>query len=283
MSDEAEGPDWKRKTSSLQEGWKKRILMNIHSTAVISAGAELGTDVSVGPYSTIGPHVVVDDRTEIGAHVVIEGHTYIGRDNRIYPFSSIGTAPQDIGYRGEDTRLNIGDKNVIREYVTIHRATTKQHWETILGDQNYVMAYAHIAHDCILGNNVIMSNVATLAGHITVGDHAILGGLVAVHQFVRIGDYAFLGGKSGIDRDVPPFMITAGERARLYGINRKGLARMGFSREVIDGLKKAYQIIWREKRRFEEGIRAVREQIPSFPELEMLLNFFEGSKRGILR
>lgn len=257
--------------------------MEIHPTAVISTGAELGSNVSVGPYSTIGPHVSIGDGTYIGAHVVVEGRTQIGKDNQIYPFSSIGTPPQDIGYKGEDTRLNIGDGNVIREYVTIHRATTKQHGETILGDNNYIMAYAHIAHDCILGNNVIMSNVATLAGHITVGDHAILGGLVAVHQFVRIGDYAFLGGKSGIDRDVPPFMITAGERARLYGINRKGLARMGFSREVIDGLKKAYQIIWREKRRFSEGIDAVRQEIPSFPELEMLLHFFEGSKRGILR
>jgi len=257
--------------------------MSIHPSAVISRGAELGSDVSVGPYSTIGPHVTIGARTYIGAHVVIEGHTYIGDENQIYPFSSIGTPPQDIGYRGEDTRLLIGNGNIIREYVTINRATTKQHWETILGDHNFVMAYAHIAHDCILGNNVIMSNVATLGGHITVGDHAILGGQVAVHQFVRIGDYAFLGGKSGIDRDVPPFMITAGERAKLYGVNRKGLARMGFKREVIDGLKKAYQIIWREHRRLPDGIAEVRRVVPPSPELEMLLNFFDGSKRGVLR
>ena len=257
--------------------------MEIHPTAVVSPGAELAQGVRIGPYSVIGEHVSIGSDTYVGAHVAIEGHTRIGERNSIYPFASIGTPPQDISYRGEDTRLTIGDENIIREYVTIHRATTKENWETILGDRNYIMAYAHVAHDCILGSEVIMSNVATLGGHITIGDHAILGGQVAVHQFVRIGDYAFLGGKSGVDRDVPPFMITAGERARLYGVNRKGLARMGFSREAIDGLKKAYSIIWRGKKQFNEGIKQVREEIESFPELEMLLNFFEGSKRGILR
>jgi UDP-N-acetylglucosamine acyltransferase len=257
--------------------------MEIHPSAVVSPSAELGERVRVGPYSTIGDHVIIDADTEIGAHVVIEGHTRIGRRNKIFPYTSIGTAPQDIGYRGEDTRLIIGDDNVIREYVTINRATAKQEWETVIGNQNYIMAYAHVAHDCYLGNRVIMSNVATLGGHISIGDYAILGGLVAVHQFVRIGSYAFLGAKSGIDRDVPPFMMTAGPRARLYGVNRKGLRRMGFPREVIDGLKKAYRIIWRENHRFSEGVRQVKNEIPPFPELEMLLSFLEGSKRGILR
>ncbi len=257
--------------------------MEIHPSAVVSPSAELGERVGVGPYSTIGDHVIIDADTEIGAHVVIEGHTRIGRRNKIFPYTSIGTAPQDIGYRGEDTRLIIGDDNVIREYVTINRATAKQEWETVIGNQNYIMAYAHVAHDCYLGNRVIMSNVATLGGHISIGDYAILGGLVAVHQFVRIGSYAFLGAKSGIDRDVPPFMMTAGPRARLYGVNRKGLRRMGFPREVIDGLKKAYRIIWRENHRFSEGVRQVKNEIPPFPELEMLLSFLEGSKRGILR
>jgi len=257
--------------------------MEIHPSAVVSSHAEIASGVKIGPYSTIGDHVSIDAETEVGAHVVIEGHTRIGKRNKIYPYTSIGTAPQDIGYRGENTRLIIGNDNVIREYVTVNRATTKEEWETVIGNQNFIMAYAHIAHDCRLGNRVIMSNVATLGGHITIGDYAILGGLVAVHQFVRIGAHAFLGAKSGIDRDVPPFMMTAGPRARLFGINRKGLSRMGFSDETIAGLKKAYQIIWREHRRFSEGILQVRKDIRTFPELEMLLAFLEGSKRGILR
>ena len=257
--------------------------MNIHPSAVVSPHAEIASGVKIGPYATIGDQVSIETETEIGAHVVVEGNTRIGKRNKIYPYTSIGTAPQDIGYRGEDTRLVIGNDNVIREYVTVNRATTKEEWETVIGNQNYIMAYAHIAHDCRLGNRVIMSNVATLGGHISIGDYAVLGGLVAVHQFVRIGAHAFLGAKSGIDRDVPPFMMTAGPRARLYGINRKGLSRMGFSDETISGLKKAYQIIWREHRGFNEGIEQVRKDIPSFPELEMLLAFLEGSKRGILR
>jgi UDP-N-acetylglucosamine acyltransferase len=227
--------------------------------------------------------VTIGRDTVIGSHVVIEGHTRIGERNRISPYVSIGSPPQDIGYRGEDTRLTIGDDNIIREYATINRATTKQDWETVMGNENYIMAYAHIAHDCYLGNKIIMSNVATLGGHITIGDHAILGGQVAVHQFVRIGAYAFLGGKSGVDRDVPPFMITAGERAKLYGVNRTGLHRMGFSQEAIDGLKKAYKIIWRDNKKFSEAIRQVRREIESFPELEILLDFLDDSERGILR
>ena len=257
--------------------------MEIHPSAVVSPHAELAPGVKVGPYSIIGDHVTIGRDTVIGPHVVIEGHTQIGERNRIHSFTSIGSPPQDVGYRGEDTRLIIRDDNIIREYTTINRATTKQEWKTVIGNKNYIMAYAHIAHDCYLGNQIIMANVATLGGHITVGDHAILGALVAIHQFVRIGTYAFLGAKSGIDRDVPPFMLTAGPRARLYGINRKGLHRMGFSREAIDGLKKAYRIIWRNNKRFSEGISQVRQEIEIFPELEILLGFFNGTKRGILR
>ena len=257
--------------------------MKIHPSAIISPHAELAQGVKVGPYSVIGDHVTIGRDTIIGPHVVIEGHTQIGERNSINPFTSIGLPPQDIGYRGEDTRLVIGNDNVIREYVTINRATVKENWETVIGNQNYIMAYAHIAHDCILGDNVIMSNVATLGGHITIGNHAVIGGLVAVQQFVRIGSFSFLGGKSGVDRDVPPFMITAGPRAKLYGINGKGLSRMGFSQESIDGLKKAYRIIWRENKRLSEGINRVRKEIKPSPELEMLLDFFNGSKKGILR
>lgn len=257
--------------------------VEIHSSAVVSPKAEVAPGVKIGPYSTIGDHVTIGRDTEIGAHVVVEGHTQIGERNVIYPFSSIGTPPQDIGYRGEDTRLLIANDNIIREYVTINRATTKEEWETIVGNHNYLMAYAHVAHDCLLGDNVIMINGATLGGHVTIGDYAILGAFLAVQQFVRIGAHAFLGSKSGIDRDVPPFMITAGPRARLYGVNQKGLIRRGFPQETIDVLKKAYSIIWRENRRFDEGIRQAREELKPLPELEMLLSFLNGSKMGILR
>lgn len=257
--------------------------MGINSSAVVSPHAQIGHGVKIGPFSSIGDHVIIGRDTEIGAHVVIEGHTEIGERNTIYPFCSIGNPPQDLTYKGEDTRIIIGNDNIIREYVTVNLATTKQEWKTVIGSQNYIMAYAHIAHDCFVGNRVIMSNCATLGGHITVGDHAILGGLVAVHQFVRIGAYAFIGGKSGIVQDVPPFMITAGARARLFGINRKGLSREGFSQETIDGLKMAYRIIWRGKKRLEEGIEQVKKEVPDSPQLKMLLDFLHGSKRGIMR
>ncbi|MFP3927340.1 MAG: acyl-ACP--UDP-N-acetylglucosamine O-acyltransferase [Desulfobacteraceae bacterium] len=262
---------------------ENRSYMEIHPTAVVDPKAELAAGVKIGPYSFIGSGVVIGRDTWIGPHVSIEGNTRIGERNRISPFASIGSPPQDVGYKGEDTRLEIGDDNVIREYATINRATTKEDWVTIIGNGNYIMAYAHIAHDCRLGDKIIMSNVATLGGHIQIGDHAILGGLVAVHQFVRIGPYAFLGAKSGIDRDVPPYMITAGPRAKLYGINRKGLERLGFKREVVDELKMAYRIIWRENRTFREGLEEAGRRLRPSPELELLINFLKDSRRGILR
>ena len=193
--------------------------MEIHPSALVSPHAELASDVKIGPYSIIGDHVTIGRNTVIDSHVVIEGPTQIGERNRIYPFVSIGSPPQDVGYKGEETRIVIGNDNIIREYVTINRATTKQDWVTVVGDKNYLMTYAHIAHDCKLGNEIVMSNVATLAGHTVIGDNATLGGLVAVHQFVRIGAHAFVGGMSGIDKDVPPFMMAAGLKAKLYGVN----------------------------------------------------------------
>lgn len=250
---------------------------------MVSRHAELAPGVKIGPYCTIADHVTLGKDTVLISHVVIEGHTTIGESNTIYPFVSIGSPPQDIGYRGEDTRVVIGDDNLIREYTTINRATTKQDWITIVGSHNYLMAYSHVAHDCALGNHIIMSNLATLGGHIIIGDHAILGGQMAAHQFIRIGAYAFLGGKAGVDRDVPPFVMVAGVRAKLYGINTKGLQRLGFSQEVIDGLKKAYRIIWRGNKNFSESIAQVKREIETFPELEMLLNFLEESERGVLR
>lgn len=257
--------------------------MKIHPSAVVSLNAELAGGVEVGPYSTVGDHVVIGRNTVIGAHVVIEGHTRIGERNRIYPFSCIGTPPQDIGYQNEDTRLVMGNDNVVREYVTINRATTKEAWETVIGNNNYLMAYAHVAHDCRLADHVILTNGATLGGHTHIEEYAILGAFLAVQQFVRIGAHAYLGAKSGIDRDVPPFMITAGPRAKLYGINQKGLIRRGFSQQTIDVLKKAYSIIWRENRSFRDGIAQVKKDLEIIPELKILLDFLANSKRGILR
>ena len=258
-------------------------MVQIHPTAVISSGAELASGVTIGPYCIIGEHVTIGSDTVIDSHVVIEGRTRIGERNKISPFACIGTPPQDIGYKGEDTRVIIGDDNVIREYVTIHRATSKENLETVVGNNNFIMAYAHIAHDCVLGDHIIMANVVTLGGHTRVGDHVNFGGLAAAHQFVRIGAYAFIGGACGMAQDIPPFMIAAGSRAKLFGINQIGLSRNGFDKETVAGLKKAYRIIWRKNRRFSKGVTQVRDEIESFPELEDLLGFLEGSKRGIVR
>jgi len=256
---------------------------DIHPSAVVSPRARIAEGVTVGPYSIVGEKVTVGRDTIIGSHVAIDGNTVIGEKNRIYPFVSIGSPPQDIGYKGEDTRVIIGDGNTIREFVTINRATTKQDRVTIIGNGNYLMAYAHIAHDCILGNSVIMSNAATLGGHIEIGDHAIIGGLVAVHQFVRIGTYAFIGGKSATVKDIPPFMMASGDRAKLYGLNTRGLRREGFSQEKIDNLRKAYKIIWRDRHLLHEAVERVRREIPPFEELQVLLDFLVSSKRGVVR
>ena len=256
---------------------------DIHPSAVVSSGAELAAGVKIGPFSTVGGDVIIGRDTVIGSHVIIEGHTRMGEKNRIFPFSCIGTPPQDTGYNNEDTRLIMGDNNVVREYVTINRATTKDEWETVMGNDNYLMSYAHVAHDCHLANGVVLTNGATLGGHTQIGDYAILGAFLAVQQFVRIGAHAYLGAKAGIDRDVPPFMITAGPRAKLYGINQKGLIRRGFSQETIDILKKAYSILWRKNRNLSDGIDQVRGELELIPELKMLLDFLGESKRGILR
>ena len=256
---------------------------DIHPLAVVSPKARIGDGVTIGPFSVIGEKVAIGRDTTISSHVVIDGNTELGEKNTVSPFVSIGLPPQDIGYSGEDTRVVIGNENIVREFVTINRATTKQDRVTKIGDRNYLMAYAHVAHDCTLGNSIIMSNAATLGGHIEVGDYAIIGGLVAVHQFVRIGAYAFIGGKSAIVKDIPPFMMASGDRARLYGLNQVGLKRQGFSQDTIDNLKKAYQIIWRDHHLFHEALERVRKEIPSFEELETLLAFLNSSKRGILR
>jgi UDP-N-acetylglucosamine acyltransferase len=221
--------------------------------------------------------------TRIQHHASILGPTEIGRDNRIFPFASVGTGPQDIGYRGEPTRLEIGDRNILREFVTLNRGTTKGGGVTRIGDDNFFMAYSHVAHDCHIGNSVIMSNCASLAGHIRIDDHAILGGLVAVHQWARVGRLALVGGLSGASKDIPPFTMAYGARAELYGLNILGLKRHGFTEDQITDLKKAYRILFRSGLTLKKALEEVERQTPDSAEVEELVTFIKTSKRGICR
>lgn len=257
--------------------------MNIHPTAIVHPRAQIAEGVEIGAYSVIGEHVKIGKDTKIGSHVVIEGWTTIGERNHIFSFSSIGTPPQDIGYRNEETELIIGNDNVIRECATIHRGTTKGDRKTVIGDRNFLMAYSHVAHDSKLGNNIIMANSVALGGHIIIEDHAILGGIVAVHQFVRIGAYAIIGGQSAVSQDIPPYVSAAGNRAKLYGLNLVGLKRKGFSEEVINTLKKAYKIIFRSGLTLEEALAKAASEFPDSAEVNHLVEFIRNSKRGVTR
>ncbi len=257
--------------------------MIIHPTAIVHDGALIAEGVEIGPYSVIGQNVSIGRDTKIGSHVLIEGWTTIGERNRIFPFSSIGTAPQDIGYRNEETYLIIGNDNVVRECATLHRATTKADRKTEIGNGNYLMAYSHVAHDCKLGNDIIMANSAGLAGHIVIEDHAILGGIVGVHQHVRIGAYAMIGGQSAIVQDIPPYVSAAGNRAQLYGLNTIGLKRRGFSDETINSLKKAYKTIFRSGLTLEEALDKVAGEFSASREVWYFVDFMRKSKRGITR
>jgi UDP-N-acetylglucosamine acyltransferase len=257
--------------------------VKIHPTAIVHPKAELAEGVEIGPYSVIGEQVKIGRDTRIASHVLIEGWTTIGERNHIYSFSSIGTPPQDIGYRNEETYLVIGNDNVIRECATINRATTKQDRKTEIGDRNFLMAYSHVAHDCKLGNNIIMANSVALGGHIVIEDYAILGGIVAVHQFVRIGCYAIVGGQTGVAMDIPPYVSASGNRAKLYGLNLVGLKRRGFSEDTISTLKKAYKTIFRSGLTLEDALRNVQEEFSHSKEVTHLVGFIHNSTRGITR
>lgn len=257
--------------------------MTIHETAVVDRGAEIGEGVEIGPFAVVGDGVRVGEGTRIRHHASVMGPTSIGAKNDIYPFASIGMGPQDVGYRGEPTRLEIGEGNVFREFVTINRGTTKGGGLTTIRNDCYFMAYSHVAHDSIIGSNVIMANSAALGGHIIIGDHAILGGLVAVHQFARIGRLAMIGGVSGVSQDVPPFMIASGGRAELYGLNSVGLRRHGFSAGQIGQLKKAYRLLFRSGMALKEAMAAVEKECAGAAEVEEVLDFIRSSKRGITR
>ena len=260
--------------------------MSIHPTAVIDPKAELDSSVIVEPYAVIEGPVKIGAETRIGAHAVVCGHTTLGARNTIGSFAIIGGPPQDIHYKGEPTELIIGDGNQIREYVSIHRATVKASGKTIIGNNNMIMAYCHIAHECILADHVIMANVATLAGHVEIGSHANLGGLVAVHQFCRIGDYAYIGGMSGIGLDVPPFVIMEGTRnqMRIASINKIGLRRAGIDRETIKNLEEAFRILFRSPEiLLKDALVKLEEEMKDCAQVQQMVQFFHSSKRGVVK
>ena len=260
--------------------------MSIHPTAVVDSKAQIDSSVYVGPYAVIEAGVNIGADTRIQPHAVVSGPTTIGERNLIGSFSVVGGAPQDLSYKGEPTELIIGSDNQIREYASIHRGTPSGHGKTIIGNHNLLMAYTHVAHDCKIGNNVIMANVATLAGHVEVGDRASIGGLVAIHQFCRIGTFSYIGGVSGIGLDVPPYILIAGtrNRTRISGINKVGLKRNGFSRETIKMLDTAYRIIFRSPNLLmKDAIELARIQFPECEEVQTLVKFFMDSKRGVVK
>jgi len=256
----------------------------IHPTAIVDPKAEIGEEVEIGPYTIIEKGVLIGSGTKIGPHVVIREGTRMGKDNQIYQFSSIGEAPQAFAYRGEPTTVQMGDHNIIREFVTLHRGTPKGGGKTAIGSNNLFMAYSHIAHDCQIGNQVVMANGATLAGHILIEDYAIIGGLSPIHQFCRIGTHAIISGLTGVGMDILPYMMAAGSRAKLYGLNTVGLKRHQFSEQTIRALKKAYRIIFRSGLPLEKAIKTIEEdEIATTAEVQHLLKFIQGSKRGITR
>src|SRR4051812_23206020 len=248
----------------------------IHPTAIVDRGARLAGDVSVGPYSVIGPKVEVGEGTWIGAHVVLDGRLRIGRNNRIFHFASLGAPPQDKKYRDEDTAVEIGDSNTIREYVTINRGTAQDAGVTRLGNDNWVMAYVHFAHDCEIGSHTIFANCSELAGHVTVADWVVFGATTLVHQFVHIGAHAFTGMGTYLAQDLPPFVMAAGNMARPFGINSEGLKRRGFSPDTIQELKRAYRTLYRSGLALEAAKKELQEQASRCAEVKPILEFLSN-------
>ena len=252
----------------------------IHPTAVIHPSARLGANCRIGPYCVVGEFVTLGDECQLHSHVVIDGHTTLGRRNEIFPFASIGLKSQDLKWSGGATHTRIGDENTFREYVTVHSATSDGN-ATIVGSHNHILAYCHIAHDVVLGNHVIMSNVATLAGHVVVEDHAIVGGLAAVHQFCRIGKMSIIGGCSKVVQDVPPFMLADGNPAETRTVNKVGLERNGVSPEAQAALRQAFKILFREGLTISNALARIEVELPKLPEVLHLIQFARASSRGI--
>ncbi|HZQ23455.1 MAG TPA: acyl-ACP--UDP-N-acetylglucosamine O-acyltransferase [Terriglobales bacterium] len=258
--------------------------MNIHPTAIIDPGAKLPESCFVGPFCVIGPEVELGDSCRLLSHVAIEGPTSVGAHNRFFPFSSIGMAPQDVTYAGEPTRLEIGEHNEIREFVTISRGTVKGGGITRVGSHNLIMAYTHVAHDCMIGNHVIMANAATLGGHVTVDDWAVVGALCPVHQFVHIGAHSYIGGGTTVTRDVLPFSKTAAERnTHAFGLNAVGLERRGFSKERIRKIHHAYKLLLASKLNTSQAVERLKSEADRGEDVDALIRFIEASERGVIK
>ncbi len=255
----------------------------IHKTAIIDSTAEIGSDVEIGPYSVIHRNVQIGRGTIIGPHVTIDSYVTIEPDCTIFQYASIGAIPQDLKYKGEKSYLKIGRGTTIREFATLNRGTAAGGGITEVGEENLIMAYVHIAHDCKTGRRVILANNATLAGHVIIGDYANVGGLVAIHQFVRIGDYAYIAGKAAIVKDIPPYVLAAGDRAKLYGLNNVGLKRSGFSSSTLSALKKVYRIFFRIGLTMNEAVERVRAEVEQIPDVVNFVNFIKSSQRGVTR
>jgi UDP-N-acetylglucosamine acyltransferase len=255
----------------------------VHPTAVVSPEAELASGVTVGPYAVIGRGVSIGRGTTVGANAHVEGSTRIGEDNRIFPHAAIGGDPQDLKYRGEPTMLVIGNRNTFREFATANRGTVQGHGQTVIGDDNFFMAYSHVAHDCRIGNRCVLANYVGLAGHVDVGDHAILGAFVGAHQFIRIGRHAFVGAYSQLRQDALPFCKTEGTDAKTYGLNVVGLRRSGFSRERLQALEQAYRLLVKSALNTTQALDRIREEIVDSPDVDELVAFIESSRRGIHR
>jgi UDP-N-acetylglucosamine acyltransferase len=258
-------------------------MKQIHPTAIIDPQAELDTDVEVGAYSIIGAGVRIGKGSKIHSHVVIQGRTHLGEANVVYPFATVGSAPQDLKYKGEPSELIIGNRNTIREYVSLNPGTSGGGMVTRVGDQNLLMMYCHIAHDCLVGDRNVIANGATLGGHVIVEDFVIVGGLVGVHQFVRIGSGAILGAGSMVSKDVPPYCNATGDRARLHGLNVEGLKRRGFDKAIIDAIRKAYRICFQSKLKTDEALEKIRQELPAISEVEKFVSFIAASQRGVCR
>lgn len=257
--------------------------MAIHATAIISAKAELASSVSVGPYAIIGDDVTLHEDVEIGAHAVVEGPTVIGRGTRLFPFACLGQIPQDLKFKGERTTLMVGERNVFREFVTVHRGTAGGGGVTSVGNDNFFMAQSHIAHDCHVGNNVIFANGASLAGHVEVADHVTIGAYCGIHQFCRIGRYAFIGAYSVVVKDALPYARSVGNHAKCYGPNTTGLKRKGFSPELMRQIGHAFKLLLTSKLNTTQALEHIREELGDVPEIDYLIKFIESSPRGVIK
>lgn len=257
--------------------------VTIHPTAIVDPSAELDMGVSVGPYSIIGPDVKIGAGTVIGPHAVVDARTTLGKECKVFQFASVGAIPQDIAYKGEPTETVMGDRNTMREFVTIHGGTIKDKGRTVIGNGNLFMNCSHVAHDCVVGDGNVIANNATLAGHVTIEDRTIIGGTSPIHQYVRIGSYSMIGGASPVSKDIPPFVIAVGNRASLYGVNLIGLRRNGFSKEAIEEIKTSFRILFKSHMTIKEAVAKLKEDLPDSEHAHRFIEFIEKSKRGVAK